>query len=263
MSEGYVFGQAWERERERLSAVESYWDPRSRTHLSELGVRDGWRCLDVGAGAGSLACWLAAEVAPTGSVLAVDLDARFLRELDQPGLAVQELDILRDPLPSRAFDLVHARLVLEHIPQRDEALRLLVDAVCPGGWIAITGQTGWDQWTPEPDDGSFVAARNALRNAVEAAGWDTEYMLSVPSHLSSLGLQNVSAEGWRRKEPGGRAGWPHVGWWAFERLGPSMIEAGALTPDEVAEAQRVLLDPTVMHGSCETWTVRGQRPLDR
>src|SRR5262249_21391816 len=46
----YVFDQAWQKEHDRLSALESLYDRASRRHLGALGVGDGWRCLEVGAG---------------------------------------------------------------------------------------------------------------------------------------------------------------------------------------------------------------------
>ena len=68
---GYVFDTAWERERERLAANERYWDPFSIRILQQLGIAEGMRVLDVGAGGGTMGRWFARRVAPSGSVLAV------------------------------------------------------------------------------------------------------------------------------------------------------------------------------------------------
>ena len=48
------------------------------TALHRLGLGPGWRCLEVGAGSGSVARWLAAKVGPEGSVLATDIDTRWV-----------------------------------------------------------------------------------------------------------------------------------------------------------------------------------------
>jgi SAM-dependent methyltransferase len=42
-----------------------------------------------------------------------------------------------DPLPARSFDLIHERLVLFHVPAREQALERMVSALKPGGWIVI------------------------------------------------------------------------------------------------------------------------------
>jgi 2-polyprenyl-3-methyl-5-hydroxy-6-metoxy-1,4-benzoquinol methylase len=71
----YAFDQGFADERKRLSAMESLWDPGSEALLVELGVGAGWRCLEVGAGGGSMARWMAGRGA---HVTAVDIDTRFI-----------------------------------------------------------------------------------------------------------------------------------------------------------------------------------------
>ena len=39
--------------------------------------------------------------------------------------------------PEGPFDLVHARLVLVHLPDRDRALRTMIDVLRPGGWLLV------------------------------------------------------------------------------------------------------------------------------
>lgn len=60
----------------RLRLLEVCRDPGTIGRLDRLGVSCGWRCLEVGAGHGSIARWLAERVGPTGSVLAADIDPR-------------------------------------------------------------------------------------------------------------------------------------------------------------------------------------------
>jgi ubiquinone/menaquinone biosynthesis C-methylase UbiE len=131
----YTFDQAAATERERLGALEDLYDDDSMSRLAALGVGEGWRCLEVGCGAGGVARWLAARVGPTGHVVATDLYPRFMAGEAAPNLDVRRHDIVTDPLEESAYDLVHARAVLEHIPARVEALAHMVRAVRPGaGW---------------------------------------------------------------------------------------------------------------------------------
>jgi len=51
-------------ERERLGLLERVADPITLRRLQSLGVREGWRCLEIGAGHGSVARWLAMQVGP-------------------------------------------------------------------------------------------------------------------------------------------------------------------------------------------------------
>lgn len=69
----YPFDQAWQHESERLTALEQGLDPGTIRHLEALGVGPGWRCWEVGAGAGSIAAWLCQRVGDEGHVIATDL----------------------------------------------------------------------------------------------------------------------------------------------------------------------------------------------
>jgi hypothetical protein len=75
---GYVFAETeGGAELARLRLVEAGWDPATRRCLEMIGVTEGWACLEIGAGAGSIAAWLGRRVVPTGSVVAADIDPRL------------------------------------------------------------------------------------------------------------------------------------------------------------------------------------------
>jgi len=109
----YVFDQAWQKERARLSALESLFDHASRRILSDLGVGRGWRCLEVGCGAGGVALWLADQVGETGRVVATDLDTRFLEGHGRANLDVRAHNIVTDAIDEDAFDLIASRRAAE------------------------------------------------------------------------------------------------------------------------------------------------------
>lgn len=135
--QGYIYDPSWEGERRRLQSLERLNDPATIAHFEHAGVGPGWRCLEVGGGAGSITRWLCARVGPEGRVVATDLDVRFLEEIDEPNLEVRRHDVLEDELEREAFDLVHARFLLEHLPRYREALTRMVDALDAGGWIVV------------------------------------------------------------------------------------------------------------------------------
>src|SRR5262245_18346844 len=103
----------------RLSALATMLDTGTIRHLTQLGISDDWSCLEVGAGAGSIASWMCERVGRGGHVVATDIDTRFLTTLRRSNLEVRRHDVAADALPERQFDLVHARLVLVHLPKRE------------------------------------------------------------------------------------------------------------------------------------------------
>ncbi len=120
----YLFDNAALEAEARFGALTSLFDPVTFRHLDSLGVREGWSCLEVGAGGGSVASWLATRVGESGRVLATDLDTRWLeRQLRAPNVEVCRHSVVVDPLPEAHFDLVHERLVLLHVRERVAALR--------------------------------------------------------------------------------------------------------------------------------------------
>ena len=198
----YVFDPAWQKERDRLGALEALFDGSSRRHLAALGLGDGMRCLELGCGAGGIALWLADQVGPAGHVLATDLDTRFLDGHGRANLDVLAHDVVTDELPVAAFDLVHARAVLEHIPARDRVLRRLVAALRPGGRLLLEdvdfgGPTASALARyPSPADAADAAERIYLAVAAlfGAVGADAAYGRRLPAALAGAGLADVGAE---------------------------------------------------------------------
>ena len=188
----YTLPNAWELARRRLALLEACHDASSFRRAEALGVAAGWRCLDAGAGGGSFARWLASRVGEDGSVLAVDLDVRLLEEFDTPGLEARRMDLVTDELPRDTFDFVHTRLVLLHVPSRDEVLARLAAAVRPGGILMVEE----DDIHPvvATADGAYREAWLAFLAMTQAVGLDAEWARALPQRLDALGLVDVDAE---------------------------------------------------------------------
>ena len=99
MKETYAFDNVWVNARQRLQGLEQLLDAGTVRYLETLGVAEGWHCLEVGAGGGSVTGWLCRRVGPAGFVMATDLDTRFLEALASPNPDVRRHDIVADDLP--------------------------------------------------------------------------------------------------------------------------------------------------------------------
>ena len=117
-------------------AIWNLADPITARHVQDTGLGAGWRCLEVGAGGGSIARWLGEQVGVTGSVVATDLDVHRLTDLPS-NVKARRHDILADDLERGAYDLVHGRAVLQHLSDPEAGLTRMANAVAPGGWLVI------------------------------------------------------------------------------------------------------------------------------
>jgi SAM-dependent methyltransferase len=188
----YSLENGWDQARTRLAGLERTYDPGTIRRLEAIGVGSGWRCLEVGAGAGSITRWLSAAVGPAGRVRAVDLDTRFLDEIDAPNLDVLRGDVTADGFPRGTYDLIHTRLLLAHLPARENVLDRLVAALRPGGWLVIEEPA---DFAVAPFGPSLHAEMMSRIGAVSiAAGMDLTWACDLPGHLHRRGLHDLGAE---------------------------------------------------------------------
>ena len=140
----YVLGRS-EHEYDRVRAQARLWNRATGRLLDELGLARGAACLDAGCGPGETMRLMAERVGPEGRVLGLDVDGAAvvatrsaLRSEGHEQCDTVVHDVTADgPLPGAPFDLVHARLLLFHLPQRVAVLRRLWDAVAPGGLLLV------------------------------------------------------------------------------------------------------------------------------
>jgi SAM-dependent methyltransferase len=160
--------------------------------MLSLGLSQGWSCLEVGAGGGSVAQWLCTQVGPAGRVVATDIDTRFLDQLHEPDLEILKLDLTTNGLPRNTFDLVHTRLVLMHIPSRAEILTKLVAALKPGGRLLVEEQDVYPVLATA--SGPYAQVWAAFIKTMAARGVAREWARNLPQILSGLGLLEINAE---------------------------------------------------------------------
>ena len=195
--EGYLLANQQIQAGTRFEALATLFDPSTFRHLGEIGVGAGWRCWEVGAGGMSVPNWLAARVGPTGLVMATDIDTSWLAGADH--VHILRHDVGEEDPPATDLDLVHARLVLTHVPQRDTALASMIAALRPGGRILIEEADPGLQPLLCPDDhgpAQHLAnrLRHGFRTLMSARNADLNYGRTLPRLLRDHGLVDVAAD---------------------------------------------------------------------
>jgi SAM-dependent methyltransferase len=259
----YMFDQAWLAEQRRLIALETIWDPNTIDNLEALNLPAGARCLEVGAGNGSVARWLCDRVGPSGHVLATDLDIRFLDLLDLPNLEVRAHDITADAIEANSYDLVHCRLLLSHLPAHEAALRAMADALKPKGLLLVEE---FDHVTFLPDP-SMPEEAKAAWDAWMAAfdilsaqrGLDLIYGRRLTTLLPAAGLTDVHIEGRTVYERGGTPGRDLL-LLSIQSLRPHLTATNAIDDAGVDTMVRLLSDPAFAWQSQLMVAARGRKP---
>lgn len=261
MGKEYVFDTATDLGRQQVTFLEELLDGPTTTFLDEIGVQPGWRCLDVGAGGGSITRWLADRTGPTGGVVAVDLETDHLPE--HPGVEVYRHDI-NDGLPvDGPFDLIHARLVLMHLSRREVILKTFVDALAPGGWLVLMDGSGRQLRVlsaPSDEDASlFDRVMNiGMHHVVRGAGVSWEWAHDLDGHMSRAGLVDVHSMEYSRTTNGGTTGC------LLNRNYILQLESGlrgaGVTEDELARYRSLMRDPRFRAWLFQFVFTRGRMP---
>lgn len=255
----YLLSQdgAPELERSRLKLIQEFHDPLSVRQLDLMGVGEGWRCLDAGAGGGSLARLLAERVGSTGTVLAVDIDTSLLDDLADERIEVRRFDVLGGPLPQDAFDLAYARLLLMHLPSRVRALTRLSRSVRPGAWVAAM-DPDFSTVGVSPSSPTWERTRSVFLDALISGGWDPSYGARLAGDLRAAGLVDVYSEPVASEGPGDSL-IARILSLTVERLRDWMLALGS-GHEEIDEARRLLEDPATTFRSQTTYLAHGRRP---
>jgi SAM-dependent methyltransferase len=251
----YVLDHHLEGEAGRLALMSRLLDPMHRRHIGELGIGPGNKALEVGCGNGSIAAWLAEQVAPGGSVVGFDLDLSLIAAR-APDLELRQGDILAGPVDPGSFDLVTARAVLHHVADADLAIANLVAGLASGGAILLI----------EPD---FLPVSVAGPAPIKAFwdGWlawsreqgiDYRVGRTLAPRLAALGLEGVEGTAETAVYNGGS---PWAEYWTdtITELRGSLVGSGHLDDRLVDTFLAHCADPTWWTETISFTAVRARR----
>jgi SAM-dependent methyltransferase len=227
-------------EQQRLALMSALLDPLERARLEQLGVCPGWRCLELGCGNGSIAQTLAVHVAPTGHVVASDIEIAYIAGLQLPCLEVRRIDILHDTIETAGYDLVVARALLHHLKPARMALERMVAALKPVG-VLLSIEPDMLPCTVTEPDGMRAFWQGWLKWSADA---DIDYFIGrkIPAWLDALGLQDVAGEGHTAMFNGGSR-WATYWTATMRELAPRLLKSDNITGKMLEEFYALYQDP--------------------
>lgn len=252
--------------RDHHTNLANLFDPGTRRRIQHL---PGWarttRCLEIGAGGGSISHWLARQLPPGGEVVAVDLHPERIPA--HPRLRPVAHD-LGDPTPlgdvlGHGYHLILARMVLIHLPQRDRLIPQLAQLLAPGGTLLV------EDWVPTPHPGIVMAPtsgdrrlwaryRAAVTTIFTAAGAENTWGARAWPVLHHAGLVNLNTQITAEYWPGGHPGMKLIATSAAQ-LTPQLLEHG-LTRHDLTRIHQLTHDPAMVIHGYPMYSTAGTRP---
>ncbi len=248
--------------KERAGAFERERDAATIRYLEEIGVSSGWRCLEVGGGAGTIATWLCQRVGTAGHVVATDLDTRLLEAIVTPNIEVRRHNIVCDDLEKDCYDLVHARYVLLHLKEWEVVLKKLVDSMKPGGWLFIEDpdldEMMSDAATEDVDRDVIGRHFDAVKQMMSKFGMDMKFGSNTLKAFKDNGLESLKSESSSQVVFGGSQ-MAELFRTSVE-MKDRLVSAGLLTVEDVDEFTERTRKPTFVFRSMRTVFTLGRKP---
>lgn len=255
----YLYDNKHSEAKKRLRGLEDIEDENTISLLEKLPVLEGQVCLDVGAGAGSIAEWLATRVGPSGAVVATDIEPVHL---DGSNYEIRQHDIEKDILPHDEFDLVHFRHLLIHLAHPTAALRKILASVKPGG-ILLAEESDLTSWSPDdalPEhlQTAFQSGVDAVFEVYDSRGIDTEIGRKLPSILTDIGFTVADENEHKRTVNGGS---PEAVYQSLsaEQLARSLDRTSRKRSKRLGMLAECLLNPDLRYQSRTTVSVSAVR----
>jgi 2-polyprenyl-3-methyl-5-hydroxy-6-metoxy-1,4-benzoquinol methylase len=182
--------------RERLRVLAGIHRLSTLNLLRRAGIQPGMVCLDVGCGGGDVSVELARLVAPNGRVVAIDIDEVKIDIARGEAAAAQVANVdfraanLEDCVLQGEFDVAHARFVLTHLRNPNEALAKIRTALKPGG-IVVIADTNFGGLFSQPKSPAVHRYVEIYTATLKRRNGDADIGLRLPALLSQAGFENI------------------------------------------------------------------------
>jgi SAM-dependent methyltransferase len=189
-----------ETEKQRLLAQVQPYEPMARALIDRIGVKSGWRAADIGCGPIGILNLLSDAVGSQGQVFGVEREARFATMARDEAarrslrnVTIVEADGFATGIAKNSLDLVHERLVLMHVPNREDFIAEMLTLLRPGGTIALEDVDN-TSWLCHPMHPSWTALFDAFHATFHKSGGDGFLGRRLPALLRGAGVRDVQTK---------------------------------------------------------------------
>ena len=237
--------------------------------LDRVGLGPGQSAIDLGCGPSGILELLSERVSPGGRVVGLDADPthatmarQFAAERQLPGVEIMMADARHTGLPSRSFDLVHARTVLVTVPEPAVVLAEMARLARPGGWIASL-EADAEYSLCYPAHPAWIRMCDIFHAAFSRNGADLLIGRRLTELYRAAGLDDIGVEaraGVYRSSDSRRAVRPDL----VRSMRPMILDMGLAEERELDEIDRAvrehLDDPRTIVMPHLTFLVWGRKP---
>lgn len=243
-------------EYERPSLLAAALDGGTLARLAALRPQQDWRCLEIGAGIGTVSTWLAGQC-PDGEVTATDIDTELLAGAVPPSVRVLRHDVTTDDFPEGSFDLIFSRWVFTHLPDRGRILSKAARWLAPGGRLVLEDAADLAGDTRPPLTRQLFQA--AWPMALALVGTDRTWAEEFPEPLARAGLCRLELAA---DLPVAAPGTPMLRMLliTLELFRQPMIDAGAISAADFDAAIKEMTGPDFRALGFTTISACGRRP---
>jgi SAM-dependent methyltransferase len=186
----------------RLMAQANTWEPEAERLFDQIGVRPGWRCIDLGCGPVGVLSPLSQRVGVHGQVFGFDEDPDCISAaeslIDRSNLTNVKIikgNLYNNSLKSDSFDLCHLRFVFNQEGCDQELLQNMVTLTRPGG-VVVSQESDWTTWKCYPRQPSWSNLRDAMIALFKQSGGDINaglrtFKMFHQAHLTDIKIRSA------------------------------------------------------------------------
>jgi SAM-dependent methyltransferase len=201
-------------------------------------------------------------------VVATDLNSRFLSLIRAPNLKIRQHNILRDELEEGHYDLVHCRKLLIHLPEPENAVKRMANAVRPGGWLLVEEDDYGSALSldmTEPSAAAFTEVMKTYIGSVRRRGIADFYLgRRIRGLVEGSGFVDVGQEGWTTVLHGGdRVAHMHAPLsGSYPSTTKSLIAQRVFTMEQAEIMERTLMDSALYIPWYTIFCAWGRKPTE-